>query len=90
MTKPARTVEQLQALLIERIEAIPDLHGQTNDVHRGGVIWMDPSHENGPNRTVRAVSDRRASQRHRERATDAVRVRGLAPAIRSAQKIEVR
>lgn len=26
-------------------------------VHRGGVIWMDPGHEGGPNRTVRVVSD---------------------------------
>jgi len=58
MAKPTRTAEQLQALLIERIEGIPDLRGQVTDVHRGGVIWMDPGHEGGPNWTVRVVSDR--------------------------------
>jgi len=38
MARPTRTVEQLQALLIERIEAIPDLRGQAIDVNRSGVI----------------------------------------------------
>ena len=57
MTRSSRTAEQLQQLLLERMEAIPDLRGQLTDVHRGGVIWMDPS-EGGPNWTVRVVSDR--------------------------------
>jgi len=57
MPKPTRRAVELQALLIERIEAIPDLRGQVTDVHRGGVVWMDPG-EGGPNWTVRVVSDR--------------------------------
>ena len=57
MTKPTRTAEQLQQLLLERIEVIPDLRGQVTDVRRGGVVWMDPG-EGGPNWTVRVVSDR--------------------------------
>lgn len=55
--KPTRTAEQLQQMLIERIEAIPDLRGQVTDVHRGGVVWMEP-YEGGPNWTVPVVSDR--------------------------------
>lgn len=58
MAKPTRTAEQLQQMLIERIEAISDLRGQTTDVHRGGVVWMDPGDEGGPNWTVRVLSDR--------------------------------
>ncbi|PIF77518.1 hypothetical protein CLU95_4693 [Variovorax sp. 54] len=58
MAKPSRTVERLQVLLIERLEAIPDPRGQVTDVHRGGVIWMGPGHEGGLNRTVCVVSDR--------------------------------
>ena len=46
-------------MLLDRIEAIPDLRGQVTDVHRGGVVWMDPG-EGGPNWTVRVVSDRGA------------------------------
>lgn len=57
MSKPTRTAEQLQQLLLERIEAIPDLRGQVTDVHRGGVVWME-SEEGGPNWTVRSVTDR--------------------------------
>lgn len=58
MAKPTRTAEQLRALLLTRIEAIPDLRGQETDVHRGGVVWMDPGDEGGPNWTVKIVSDR--------------------------------
>jgi hypothetical protein len=57
MVKPTRTAEQLKAILIARIEALPDLRGQQTDVHRGGVIGM-PSEEGGPNWTVRVVTDR--------------------------------
>ncbi len=39
MTKPSRTAKQLQALLQERIQAIPELAGQTTDVDVGGVVW---------------------------------------------------
>lgn len=37
--KPSRTAKQLQALLKERIDAIPDLEGQVTDVELGGVVW---------------------------------------------------
>lgn len=57
MGKPTRTAAQLRALLLERIEAIPDLAGQPTDVHRGGVRWKDPG-EGGPNWTVPILSDR--------------------------------
>lgn len=60
MPKPTRTAEQLKRMLLMRIEALPGLRSQQTDVHRGGVIWMDPSHEGGPNWTVRVVSDRGA------------------------------
>lgn len=58
MAKPTRTAEELKQLVLDRVEAINDLRGQITDVHRGGVIWMDPGHEGGPNWTVRVVSDR--------------------------------
>jgi len=57
MGKQTRTAEQLQKMLIERIEATPELRGQVTDVHRGGVVWTEPA-EAGPNWTVRVVSDR--------------------------------
>lgn len=57
MPKATRTAEQLQALLLERIERIPDLRGQATDVHRGGVVWMDPG-EGGPNWTVPVLTAR--------------------------------
>lgn len=57
MGKPTRTAAQLQEMLIERIEANPDLRGQMTDVHRGGVIGI-PAEEGGPNWTVRVMSDR--------------------------------
>lgn len=59
MAKPTRTAEQLQLLLIERIEAIPDLRGQETDVHRGGVIGTGVSGDDGPSWTVPVVTDRR-------------------------------
>lgn len=39
MPKPARTAKQLQALIRERIDAIPELEGQVTDVDLGGVVW---------------------------------------------------
>ena len=57
MAKPTRTAEQLKAMLIARIEALPGLRGQQTDIHRGGVIGM-PAEEGGPNLTVRVVSNR--------------------------------
>lgn len=39
MPKPSRTAKQLQALIQERIDAIPDLDGQVTDVQIGGVVW---------------------------------------------------
>lgn len=58
MAKSTRTAEQLRALLLTRVEAIPDLRGQETDVHSGGVIWMEPNGEGGPNWTVRVMTDR--------------------------------
>jgi hypothetical protein len=57
MSKPTRTAAELRQLLIERIEAIPDLRGRTTDVHTGGVIGVE-SEEGGPNWTVRTMTDR--------------------------------
>jgi hypothetical protein len=57
MAKPTRTAKQLQQLLFERIEAIPDLRGLVTDVHCGGVVGIS-AEEGGPNWTVRVVSDR--------------------------------
>lgn len=57
MSKPTRTAEQLRQLVLDRIEAIPDLQGQTTDVHRGGVVGIDGG-EGGPNWTVRVLTDR--------------------------------
>lgn len=68
-SKPARTSIELRQLLIERIEAVPDLRGQFTDVHRGAVVWMEPE-EGGPNWTVRIVSDR---QLHRPDITRIIR-----------------
>ncbi|MGF6528894.1 hypothetical protein [Variovorax sp. PvP013] len=61
MTRPTRTAAELHALLIERIEAIPELHGRRTDVHTGGVVGIE-AEEGGPNWTVRVASDR---ERHR-------------------------
>lgn len=58
MGKPTRTAEQLQALLIERIESIPGLRGQVTDVHRGGVVGTGVFGDDGPSWTVPVVSDR--------------------------------
>lgn len=57
MPKATRTAEQLKALLLVRINRIPDLEGQITDVHRGGVVWMDPG-EGGPNWTVPVLTAR--------------------------------
>lgn len=57
MTKPTRTAEQLQQLVLERINQIPGVHGEQNDVYKGGVIWM-PGGDGFPNWTVRVVSTR--------------------------------
>jgi hypothetical protein len=56
-SKPTRTAKQLHALLIERIEAIPDLRGQTTDVHGGRVVGVAGDGEGGPNWMVWAVTD---------------------------------
>jgi hypothetical protein len=56
--KPTRTAEQLKALLLERIEQIPDLRGQVTDVHRGGVVGTGLSGDDGPGWTVPVVTDR--------------------------------
>lgn len=56
-SKPTLSARQLQALLQERINAIPELQGVLTDIQAGGVIWMDPGHEGGPNWTVRRVSN---------------------------------
>lgn len=57
MKKPTRSAKQLHAMLLEEIESIPDLKGQTTDIHRGGVVWMDPE-DGGPNWTVQTTGDR--------------------------------
>ncbi|RZL97309.1 MAG: hypothetical protein EOP73_25530 [Variovorax sp.] len=61
MSRPTRTAAELRALLLERIEAIPELRGQLTDVHTGGVVGI-ASEEGGPNWTVRVMTDR---ERHR-------------------------
>ena len=58
MPKPTRTAKQLQALLLERIEAIPELRGQVADVHRGGVVGTGVSGDDGSSWTVPVVSNR--------------------------------
>lgn len=57
MGKPTRTAEQLQQLLLDRINQISGVHGEETDVYRGGVIWMDGG-DGYPNWTVRVMSDR--------------------------------
>jgi hypothetical protein len=56
MTKPTRNAQQLQALIQERLDAIPDLRGQRTDVQDGGIVWKDPGHEGGANWTSRGSS----------------------------------
>lgn len=58
MPKPTRTAKQLHELLIERIEAIPDLRGQVTDVHRAGVVGTGLSGDDGPSWTVPVRTDR--------------------------------
>lgn len=57
MPKPTRTARQLQALLIERIEALPGMAGEVTDVQRAGVRWVDAP-PGAPNWSVPAVTDR--------------------------------
>lgn len=57
MAKPTRTAEQLQQLLLERIDQIPGVRGEEADVYKGGVVWMAGG-ESYPNWTVRIISDR--------------------------------
>ena len=54
MAKPTRTAAQLQALIQERIDRIPDLAGLPTDVQDGGIVWKDPG-LGGYNWTVRSV-----------------------------------
>ncbi|MDM0118429.1 hypothetical protein [Variovorax arabinosiphilus] len=59
--------EQTPPFLIADVRAVIDLaallrvwhfaHGQQTDVHRGGVVWMDPG-EGGPNWTVPVLTSR--------------------------------
>lgn len=58
MTKPTRSAKQLHQLLIERIEAIPELGGRVTDVHRGHVVGTGGDSESGPNWTVPVLTDR--------------------------------
>ncbi|MDP9992023.1 hypothetical protein J2W28_001051 [Variovorax boronicumulans] len=60
MPKPTRTAKQLHQLLIERIEAIPDLAGQITDVHRGYVVGTGVYGDDGPSWTVPVLTDRNA------------------------------
>ena len=58
MAKPTRSAKQLHQMLIERIEAIPDLAGQETDVHRGGVVGTGLGGDDGPSWTVPVLTDR--------------------------------
>lgn len=90
MAKPTRTVEQLQALLIERIEAIPDPRDQVDRCapRRGDLdgpgLRRPP--ESGCVRGQRLLRARQRHRAHRAQAADAVRPPGLAPTLRLAQK----
>lgn len=41
MPKITHTAEQLQDLLLERINRIPSLRGEDTDVNKGELIWME-------------------------------------------------
>ncbi|HQS00776.1 MULTISPECIES: hypothetical protein [unclassified Polaromonas] len=56
MPKPSRTAKQLQALIQERIDAIPELQGQVTDVQIGGVVWSQGG--TGGNWTVPVLRSR--------------------------------
>ncbi|MGJ7555906.1 hypothetical protein ACSFBI_18055 [Variovorax sp. RB3P1] len=58
MPKPTRTAKQLRELLLERIEAIPDLRGQVTDLHRGGVVGTGLGGDDGPSWTIPVKTDR--------------------------------
>lgn len=48
MPRKTLSPRRLQALLIERIEALPGMVGQRTDVHIHGIRWVDGG-EGGPN-----------------------------------------
>lgn len=52
MAKPTRSAKQLHQMVLERIEAIPDLRGQVTDVHRGGVVGTGLGGDDGPSWTI--------------------------------------
>ena len=54
MANPTRTAEQLQALIQERIDRIPEIKGLPNDIQEGGVVWKDPG-LGGCNWTVKMI-----------------------------------
>lgn len=58
MTKPTRSARQLHQMVLERIEAIPDLKGQETDVHGGGVVGTGRSGDDGPSWTIPIRTDR--------------------------------
>ena len=58
--KPTRTAKQLKVLLLERIEAIPDLRGELTDVHRGSVVGTGFYGDDGPSWTVPVLTNRDA------------------------------
>lgn len=58
MGKPTRSAKQLHRLLIERIEAIPDLAGQETDVHRGQVVGTGLGGDDGPSWIMPVLTDR--------------------------------
>lgn len=41
MPRKSLSPRALQALLIERIEALPEMAGQRTDVHVHGIRWVD-------------------------------------------------
>ena len=55
--KPTRSARQLQSLIRERIDQVPELAGLPSDVD-GGVIWVDIGPEGGANWTVPIRSSR--------------------------------
>jgi len=58
MAKPTRSAKQLHQMVLERIEAIPDLRGQVTDVHRGGVVGTGLGGDDGPSWTIPVKTDR--------------------------------
>lgn len=58
MAKPTRSAKQLHQMVLEKIEAIPDLHGQETDVHKGGVVGTGLGGDDGPSWTIPIKTDR--------------------------------